>query len=476
MVELNIIILEDDIVQNTWYRTFFEKLSFPPCSIRTTENFAQFIDAFRSNYYNFAIVDFYLPDTNGKEVLSYIKSNNPSCEVIIVSSTDEVSSVVELMKMGAFDFLTKPIKPEKLEGLTVQVWESLTVVKEKAAREQAVFERTDYGEIIYKSRKIESVLHIASRCADVDSTVLVRGESGTGKELIASSIFHMSRRKKNPFVVLNIASLPETLVESELFGHKKGAYTGATADRIGRFEEADSGTLFIDEIGDISLTVQVKLLRAIQFKTFQRLGDNETYKSDVRIIAATSRNLEEMIKNREFREDLYYRLSVITITIPPLRERKEDIQPLVEHFIKSKCLMYGKRIPRLTDKVLHAMIQYDYPGNVRELENIVEHAVVMSRAEMLLSGDLPDNLQALVESPPASSGQVVNDTAEDYPDEGGDLDLEIMMSRYEARLISSALKRARGNQSAAARFLNVNERKLRFRMEKLEIVNNFRNG
>ncbi|MBB6480500.1 sigma-54-dependent transcriptional regulator [Spirochaeta isovalerica] len=479
MIELNIIILEDDIVQNTWYKAFYNNLSFPPCRVTTTENLALFKTEFRENFYNFAIIDYYLPDTNGREVLEYIKANNPSCEVIIVSSTEEISTVVDLMKTGAFDFLKKPLDPKRLQALTMQVWESQTIVKERNINRPAPDRRGFSQEIIYKSQKIEKILDTATRCAGVDSTVLIRGESGTGKELIANSIYSMSRRTKAPFVVLNIASLPETLVESELFGHKKGAFTGASNDRIGRFEEADGGTLFIDEIGDISMAVQVKLLRAIQFKTFQKLGDNDTYKSDVRIIAATSRNLEEMIKTREFREDLYYRLSVITIRIPPLRERKEDIKPLVEYFLENKCRFYGKSIPRLTDKVTHALIRHDYPGNVRELENVVEHAVVMNRAEILLSEDLPEQLRIYVSDDQEAVGDdsgTEEDSSDDFLsiDDDDDLDLEKHLMNMEKKIISRALEKCEGNQSAAARVLKISERKMRFRMEKLNLENVYR--
>ncbi|NBC28420.1 MAG: AAA family ATPase, partial [Spirochaetes bacterium] len=298
-----------------------------------------------------------------------------------------------------------------------------------------------------------------------------RGESGTGKELVARIIHSSSERSEAPFVAVNVAALPETLVESELFGHVKGSFTGATSDRVGRFEEANGGTLFIDEIGDISASVQVKLLRAIQFGEVQRVGANRSMTLDVRIITATNRNLEEMITDNTFREDLYYRLNVIQIDLPPLRDRKTDIPPLVDQFIQRYAEKNKKIVNGITFEALDALMKYDFPGNVRELENIVERSVVLCRSDRVTVRDIPDSVTKADTQGPA--GADTGKTVSIADAEGNPRHLEGVLAEAETALILKALSATGGNQVRAAALLGVSERKLRSRMERLSLDNTF---
>ena len=362
-----------------------------------------------------------------------------------------------------FLFVIKPISFEVLKNRLVKIFELKNLIQEnESLLEQVKFKDVSFSsDIIFKSKKMEEVINIAARSAGTDSNVILRGESGTGKELLARAIHFSSLRKENPFVTINIAALPESLVESELFGHIKGAYTGADTERTGRFEEAEGGTIFIDEAGDIPLTIQIKLLRLIQFGEFQKVGSNITNKVSVRIIAATSRNLEEMIKNGEFREDLYYRLNVIPIIIPPLRERKEDISLLINYFLKIKSEKQNRETALLTDETNNLLINYLYPGNIRELENIIEYAIAIGRSKYITSNELPQALRR----------QVNFETEEPLLQSDN---YSKSMSQFETNLINNTLNKTEGNQSAAARSLGISERKLRSRMEILNIKNTFR--
>ncbi len=301
---------------------------------------------------------------------------------------------------------------------------------------------------------MENVLNTAARVATSKASVLVRGESGTGKELIARAIHFASDRSEQPFVVVNVAALSENLIESELFGHEKGAFTGATQQREGRFEQASGGTLFIDEVGDIPLPVQVKLLCAIQHGEIERVGSNRNQKIDVRIVTATHRNLEEMLKSGKFRDDLYYRLNVVTIDIPPLRERKADIPVLADHFLNKYTQENSKKIQGFTREALDQLMKYQFPGNVRELENIVERAVVMSRKEYITINDLPAQMRTIKEKAILNP----NDFENDY---------QTKIQTIEVEMIKNALNQTNGNKSAAARLLGMTERHIRSRIEKL---------
>ncbi|MDA3938853.1 MAG: sigma-54 dependent transcriptional regulator [Spirochaetia bacterium] len=460
---LNILILDDDPTQLELLKLMFEKIEYPPCNPVFTSNEKDFFSELSQAPYDLVISDYFMPDITGREVLDKVKIEKPCCEVIILTSGTTTKEAIELMKMGAYDFLLKPISFEILKNRLNKIFELKNLIQENGSLlEQVKIKDVSFSsDIIFKSHKMEEVINIAARSAGTDSNVLIRGESGTGKELVARAIHFSSPRKDKPFITINIATLPETLVESELFGHIKGSYTGAESERIGRFEEAKDGTIFIDEAGDIPLTIQIKLLRLIQFGEFQKVGSNITNKVSVRIIAATSRNLEEMIQTGSFREDLFYRLNVIPINIPPLRKRKEDISLLINYFLKIKSEKQNKETALLTDETNDLLMNYSYPGNIRELENIIEYSIAIARGKYITSKELPAILQ--------SEKKFQEDTLQIKT-----TDYTANMALFETNLVNEALNTAEGNQSAAARSLGISERKLRSRMEILEIQNTFR--
>jgi two-component system NtrC family response regulator len=351
---------------------------------------------------------------------------------------------------------SKPVDLDQLAVLIERISERRSLIRENAELREQLIERYTFDEIAGTSHAMEEVLNLAGRVAKSNATVLLRGESGTGKELIARAVHFHSLRADRPLIKVNCAALPETLLESELFGHEKGAFTGATARRIGRFEAADGGTLFLDEIGDISPGVQVKLLRVLQEKEFERLGGNATIKTDVRLIAATNRDLEAAIREGGFREDVYYRLNVVTISLPPLRERKEDIPALLDHFLRKYSADNRKDIQGVSAEARDLLMRYSYPGNVRELENIIERAVVLSRTGIVTTADLPLHIR----SAETEEKICVNKKGSSLTD---------TLDTVERGLIIDALKDAGGIQTRAAEKLGISERVLRYKLKKYRI-------
>jgi two-component system NtrC family response regulator len=361
------------------------------------------------------------------------------------------------MKEGAYDYLTKPIDLDELLLLVQRVEKEIRLGRENRELKEQLREKFKVDFIISASRPMGEALNLVGRVAQSQATVLILGESGTGKELIARAIHYSSRRADQPLVKVNCAALPENLLESELFGHEKGAFTGAVARRIGRFEQADQGSIFLDEIGDLSPSLQVKLLRVLQEKEFERLGSSQTLKSDVRVIAATHCNLEESIQRGKFREDLYYRLNVVTISLPPLRNRKEDILPLLEHFLKKYNRENQKNIVSLSKEARDLLMNYHYPGNVRELENIVERAVVLCRGETLSIQDLPLNLR---EGKEEAALERIRESR----------NLPAALEEVERQMIAEALEKNSGVQTKAAGDLGISERVLRYKIKKYKIA------
>ncbi len=402
------------------------------------------------------LTDFLMPMWDGLTVLKKIKKYNPQIDVVIMTAYGNLEKAVEAMKAGAYDYITKPFKWDELKTIINHIAEKRALIAENQLLKQQFKEKYKFETIQTQSKEMEKVISTAARSANSKATILITGESGTGKELIAKAIHAASPRMDKPFVVINIAALSENLLESELFGHEKGAFTGASTQRIGFFEQADGGTLFIDEIGDIPLPVQVKLLRAIQFCQITRIGGNTILDVDVRIIAATHRNLEEMIKIRAFRKDLFYRLNVVTINLPPLRQRKTDITILTDQFIKKYSTENQKPIKGISREAIDGLMKHPFPGNIRELENLIERAVVLCRDEYLTQDDLPPLLE-----------QTTTETIFDplHLEEGFDKKAKT----FEKVMIGEALKRCNGNRCAAARLLAMTERRLRFRMKNLEI-------
>jgi two-component system NtrC family response regulator len=379
---------------------------------------------------------------------------NPEIDVVIITAYGTIETAVEAMKAGAIDYITKPIDFEELLILLNRVSERRVLLRENEILRQGLREKgVTLDKIVYGSQKMNALISMASRIAASRATVLIRGESGTGKELFAKLIHNLSPRSARPIITVNCSALSESLLESELFGHEKGSFTGAMARRIGRFEESDGGTLFLDEIGDISVSVQVKLLRFLQEREFQRVGGNQTIRSDVRIISATNRDLEAKVKEGTFREDLFYRLNVVVMDIPPLRERKEDVQLLIDHFLKRFAAENGKDVTGITREARDLLLKYDYPGNVRELENIMERAVVISRNHVVSIDDLPFTGDKIYAVDGGKKGGLLRGSIE----------------KVERALIIEAMEKAGDHQTKAAEILGISERMLRYKLKKYSL-------
>lgn len=454
MKPFSILVVDDEKIQRESLAGFLAKRGF---QVFKSENVEQALDLVRQNTIDLILTDVKMSGASGYDLLQAVKELNPQITVIIMTAYGNVEEAVAAMKNGAFDYLTKPLDLDEVELLINRAFQLKQLTEENEQLRQKLSEKHRFTNIISTSPLMEEALNLAARAANSRATVLIEGESGTGKELIARAIHYASPRRDKPLVVVNCAAISENLIESELFGHEKGAFTGAIQTRAGRVEEADGGTLFLDEVGDIPLSVQVKLLRFLQFGEFQRVGSNQQRKVNVRLIAATNRNLLQMIKDNKFREDFYYRLNVVNIKVPPLRKRKEDIPLLVDHFIKKYAAENGKIIKGISRKAMDLLMKYDYPGNVRELENMMEHAVVLSRTEIIDVEDLPIQMQTLKTSdaiPPL-----------DYYH--GKFRQKV--EAFEKDLILDALQKADYNQSEAARQLGLSERNLRYKMAKYGI-------
>ena len=410
------------------------------------------LEVLKDDYFDLVLLDYKMPGMDGMAVLNEVKGLNPEIDVILMTAYGTIETAVKAMKAGAADYITKPIELEELLLLIEKISEFRNLTKEnKILREDLRGKGITSDQIIYKSRVMNEVINLAGRVSRSNTTVLIRGESGTGKELFARLIHTLSPRSEKPMITVNCAALPESLLESELFGHEKGAFTSASRRRIGRFEEADEGTLFLDEIGELSPSVQVKLLRFLQGREFQRVGGNQTIRSDVRIISATNRDLEAKMKGGAFREDLYYRLNVVAMTIPPLRERKEDLSPLIDHFFKHFATEMGEDIREVHAEARDLLLRYDYPGNVRELENIIERAVVIARESVISSKDLPFTREELH----------VHEGEEKLPKS-----LKTALDGLERTMVRKAMDETANHQTKAADILGISERMLRYKLKK----------
>jgi DNA-binding NtrC family response regulator len=404
------------------------------------------------------LLDIILPDIDGLKVLEKIKESDPDMIVIMITATKTVKTAVEAMKLGAYDYVTKPFDIDELRLIISRSLSTQALEKEVKYLRKEIDKSFGFGNIIGKSKAMENIFKVVRQIADSKSTVLIMGESGTGKELISRAVHYNSNRKNYPFVTINCAAIPETLIESELFGHERGAFTNAIEKKLGRFEIAQQGTLFLDEIGELSLSTQAKILRFLEEKEFNRVGGSKTIKVDVRLITATNRDLNQLLKKGEFREDLYYRINVVPIVIPPLRERKEDIPLFLEHFIKKFNAENNKNIKGLSKEALELMMNYDWPGNVRELENLIERIIVLTSNEYIQHNELPFSLINI----PKINGlkeSVLN----------GKVSFLEAEEEFEKGIILDALKRANYVQSHAAEMLRISRRILKYKMEKLGI-------
>jgi DNA-binding NtrC family response regulator len=442
---LKILIIEDEANQRKLLKKILSKEGY---SVSEAGSGKEGIGIFYKDFFDLVLLDRKLPDKEGVEVLKEIKEINPIVPVIIITAFSNVVNAVEAMKEGAFHYLTKPIDPDELTLIIKNALDNLNLKRENIELKESLREKFQYDKIIYNSGIMEDLMSLIFRASKSDANVLITGESGTGKELIAGAIHNLSLRNEKLFVTAHIASLAETLVESELFGHEKGSFTGADKRHIGKFEFASGGTIFLDEIGELSGSVQVKLLRVIEEKRIIRIGSNEEIPIDIRLICATNRDIEKEVEKGNFREDLYYRLNVIRVQAPPLRKRKEDIPLLVSNFIKTQGVKEKKDIKGITDEALKKIMKYDFPGNVRELENMIKRAIVFSRGDYLTVEDISVPVDSKLKYYGKLNDEVKN---------------------LERSMIEEALKKHNWNQSEAAKELDISERTIRYKIEKYDI-------
>ncbi|HPZ10019.1 MAG TPA: sigma-54 dependent transcriptional regulator [Candidatus Eremiobacteraeota bacterium] len=443
-----ILVIDDEDTQREILTGFLKKLGY---KVEKASSGKEGLSIIANKAVDLVLTDFKMADIDGIEVLESIKKLNPEIGVIIITAFGTIEKSVEAMRKGAEDYLIKPINLDELELIIKKALERKSLISENVQLKKEISEKYHFSQIVYSSKVMEEVMNLAARVAPTKASVLIRGESGTGKELVAKAIHYGSPRKNKTLIIVNCGVLNENLLISTLFGHEKGSFTGAIRQTRGKFELSDKGTIFIDEVGDLPLAAQIQLLRVLQEGNFERLGGESPVEVDVRVIAATHRPVEQMIAIGTFREDLFYRLNVITITIPPLRERKEDIPALLDHYLKIYAEENSKKIINFSKEAFDLLMKYDYPGNVRELKNIVERAVILSRGELITSEDLTENIKRKEKRKPTTL----------Y----GTLPQQI--ETLERALIQDALKQSEGVQTRAAEILGISERNLRYKIQKL---------
>jgi two-component system response regulator PilR (NtrC family) len=424
-------------------------------------NGRQALQAVRGQAFDLALTDLKMPDLNGIALLTELLKAQPGICVILMTAHGSIDTAVDAMRKGAFDYLTKPLEREQLLLALGRAMERTHLVRENRLLQEQLRDRFRIDNIIGGHGSMQDVFRLVHKVASSNTTVIIYGESGTGKELVARALHQHSERRSRPFYAVNVAALPESILEAELFGYEKGAFTGAESRKIGLFEQASGSTLFLDEVGDLKRDLQVKLLRTLQEREVLRVGGTERVKVDVRIIAATNHDLERAVREGRFREDLYYRLSVIPIVLPPLRERRTDIPLLVEHFLRKYS--EGRPARPMNDEALKTLMAYDWPGNVRQLESVIERALLLSEGETIGPNDLPATVRARL-------GSAADPIGLDIPDTG--IDIEAV----ERSLIVKALEKAQGNVTRAARLLGLTRRTLQYRLEKMQGAPNGASG
>jgi putative PEP-CTERM system response regulator len=428
--KVKILVVDDEAIIRESLRDWLSDAGY---QVLTAEDGFQALKMIEKEKPGIAIVDLVMPGMDGIELLKRAKEISPSIEVIIVTAYGSIPTAITAMKEGAYDYIEKPFCPEKAELLIERLVEHQGLLEENISLHQRLEERYRFENIIAKSPKMQQVIEVIKVVAKSNATVLITGESGTGKELVARAIHSQSYRKDKPFIAVSCAALPESLLESELFGHEKGAFTGAHVQRRGKFEIANRGTLFLDEIGEMSANIQVHLLRVLEEKEFTRVGGNELIKVDVRVISATNKDMKKAVASGQFREDLYYRLNVVTIELPPLRERKEDIPLLAQHFLKKFAVENQKEITGFSPEASDFLLKYDWPGNVRELENAIERAIILAKNSYIDAADMPQENLQLVQSTPVGKS----------------------LEEVEKEHILNVLSETGGNYSQAARILGI---------------------
>jgi DNA-binding NtrC family response regulator len=443
MPQERILIVEDE---PDLMHVFVEVLTLEGYDVSTAVDGEIAIQMVGENNYDLALIDLYLPKADGFQVLAHLQRISSSTGAIVMTGHGSIESAVEAMRKGATDYITKPVTLDQLRIAVKKALEVQRLQRENLLLRHQLKSKYRFENLVGTSSAMQQVFQLIEKVADAESTVLILGESGTGKELVARAIHFNSHRAEKSLIPVNCGAIPESLLESELFGHERGAFTGAARTRMGRFELANGGTVFLDEVGDMSPALQVKLLRVLQEHSFERVGGTKSIRVDVRIIAATNRNLEVAVTRGEFREDLYYRLSVIPLTLPPLRERKEDIPLLLQYFMDQFNRMRDRKLQGFSRNVLHMLMNYHWPGNVRELENLVDRLVVLKGQGIIEPEDLPEKMRVtLTPAPPASAVEI--------PEEGFCLDIAVR--EFERELILRALEKADGVKNKAAQLLGI---------------------
>lgn len=440
-------------------RTSLKMVLEPSYDIFQAADAQEGLDVFRKEGPDLVLLDVILPGTDGLAVLQTLRAENKMTPVIMLTGTKSVKTAVDAMKLGAADYLSKPFEVEELRIVVDRALNSLELEREVKQLRAQVVQRYAFHNLIGKSQGMQEIYAKIEQVSDSRTTVLITGESGTGKELVAKALHYNSSRRERPFIALNCAALPETLIESELFGHEKGSFTDATARRVGQFELANTGTLFLDEIGDLSPMTQAKLLRVLQEREFTRIGGVQPIKVDVRIVAATNKNLDELLRKGQFREDLYYRINVIALYLPPLRERGEDVPLLAKHFLAKRVEEDKRPSIEFGKDALELLTRYPWPGNVREMENIIEQAFIWSQNSAQIT---PEHLPTILKSDSRSSS-LRDDTL------AGRMSLEKAVMEFEREIILDALKRTNYVQTHAANLLGISRRMLKYRMDTLGI-------
>jgi DNA-binding NtrC family response regulator len=440
-----ILVVEDDPNVGESIRLLLKKRGY---EILLASNGKEALSLFRQETVDLIITDLVMPKMDGIELLEEVKHLRPETEVIVISAQGTIEKAVQAMKWGAFDFIEKPINPRVISLVVERALEKQTLVLQNRDLRSKLEDRFHLKNIIGRSEKMVKIFELIQHIAPYDSSVLIFGESGTGKELIANAIHYNSPRASMPFIKVSCASLSEGIIESELFGHEKGSFTGAIASRKGRFEMAHPGTLFLDEVEDIPLSTQIKLLRVLQEGEFERVGGNKTIRVNIRIVAASNRDLQEEVKNGVFREDLYYRLNVVNIKLPPLRERKEDIPFLVNFFIDKFSQKYKMKVKGISQRAMNLLIDYEWSGNVRELENTIESILVINSPEVVDLPHLPQEIREFREKPEVIS-----------------IKIGTPLGEVEKELLIQTLKATKGNKRKAAELLGINVRTIHRKIE-----------
>ncbi len=460
MTDKKILVVDDDPKANQLLTRFLEIEGY---EVESATDGKSALQACKDSKFDLVLTDMKMPHMDGIELLKQVKNLDSNVIGVVVTGFASIDTAVEAMKVGAFDYVSKPFQLDEIRLVVQRALDYKRLQAENITLKKELKRKYKFENIIGDHPKMQSVFRLVEKIADSDSTVLIQGESGTGKELVAKAIHYNSSRTEQYIIPVNCGAIPETLLESELFGHVKGAFTGAITNRIGRFEAADGGTIFLDEIGDMSPKLQVKVLRVLQEQEFEPVGSTKSIKVNVRVIAATNQLLEEMVEKKKFREDLFYRLNVIPIFIPPLKERRSDIPLLVNHFMNIYCREKQRDILPIGSEIMEYLVNYDWPGNVREIENLVERMVILNDDQEIGFDDLPEKIQ--------QGGARKSFEPLEIPDDG--IDFNAMVGEYEYSLIKAALEKTGNNKNRAAMLLNLKRTTLVEKIKKKELSNSW---